>query len=142
MKTRNLNSFYSMVMLSMFIFMLMAGLLFDLNIYHLLDNDKNSSDDSHLPYAYILTRLRNSSNVAVENNRIYLEDEGIRTCIYFYDEYLWEITYYDGFLFSEKDGEKICRIDDFTVMNKNGQIQVDYSVNGIKKKLIKEVSDE
>lgn len=142
MKKVNVSSFYSTMMLGIFVFMLMAGLLFDLNVYSKLNNSKNISEDLHLPYSYVLTKLRNSNDVIVEDNRIYLNDEGVKTCIYFYDGYLWEISYYDGFKFKETDGERICQADEFEVSEIDKKIVMEYSFKGINKKLVKKVSDE
>ncbi|MDO4753505.1 MAG: DUF4860 domain-containing protein [Bacillota bacterium] len=84
------------------------------SLHERLTQEKDLLDDNRIALSYYLTKLRHfdSENaIAIRENKLFIYEEGIETCIFVEDGCLYESTVVEGFPHSAETGFVIAKID-------------------------------
>ena len=133
--TRNSDILFSLLLILVLAVCSFLLLFYSVNSYEKVNSGNEITDECHLPYMYLMNKLRSSSDIECKDSEIIITNENKETHIYLYEDGLYELTTLTGLDIDKNAGEKIFDMESFEVSNSDGKINITYVVNGTGKDL-------
>ncbi|MDO4198728.1 MAG: DUF4860 domain-containing protein [Erysipelotrichaceae bacterium] len=135
-KHNDLSRLFSMLLLLVLTVSVFMILLYEVNVYKNITSVNDVSDNDHIPYAYLVQRLRRAKTIGVNDDVLEIHEENSVTYIYLYEGYLRELTTLEGYQFDKTYGDKLFELNGFNVSNDDKTVKLEYtSVEGNTKNL-------
>lgn len=133
--TKSADSLFSLTLILILAICSFLMLFYEASAYQKINDVNSEIDNTHLPYIYILNKLRSGNDIKCVDNEIIINRDKEEIHIYKYNDYLYELTTLSGADIDKAAGEKLFEIDDFKADILNEKVSISYEVSGTRKNL-------